>query len=95
MYAWELKKGQREIQVRVDGQLTFNGVYEILDAALSGYGLAYMPEDLAQPHVAAGRLKWVLEDWFPTFPGYHVYYPSRRQSSRALTLVIDALRDRT
>ncbi|MDO3555889.1 LysR family transcriptional regulator [Ralstonia pseudosolanacearum] len=95
VYAWELKKGQREIQVRVDGQLTFNGVYEILDAALSGYGLAYMPEDLAQPHVAAGRLKWVLEDWFPTFPGYHVYYPSRRQSSRALTLVIDALRDRT
>lgn len=56
VYAWELKKGQREIQVRVDGQLTFNGVYEILDAALSGYGLAYMPEDLAQPHVAAGRL---------------------------------------
>ncbi len=94
-YAWELKKGNREVQVRVEGQLAFNGTYQMLDAALSGYGLAYIPADVAQAHVAAGRLKWVLEDWFPTFPGLHAYYASRRQSSRAMTLIIDALRHRT
>lgn len=92
LYAWELKKGGREIQVRVEGQLSFNGVYEILDAALAGFGLAYIPEDLARPYVENGRLAWVLQDWFTTFPGYHAYFPSRRQSSRALTLLIDALR---
>lgn len=91
-YAWELKKGRRALQVRVEGQVAFNGTYELLDAALSGYGLAYLPEDVAAEHVKAGRLQWVLEDWFPTFPGLHVYYPSRRQSSRAMNLVIDALR---
>src|SRR5258706_5058038 len=94
-YAWELKKGNREVQVRVEGQLAFNGTYQMLDAALSRYGLAYIPADVAQAHVAAGRLKWVLEDWFPTFPGLHAYYASRRQSSRAMTLIIDALRHRT
>jgi DNA-binding transcriptional LysR family regulator len=91
-YAWELKKGARELQVRVEGQLAFNGTYQMLDAALAGYGLAYLPADIAQPHVTAGRLQWVLEDWSPTFPGLHAYYASRRQSSRALLVVIDALR---
>jgi DNA-binding transcriptional LysR family regulator len=94
LYAWELQKGRRELQVRVEGQLTFNGTYEMLDAALAGYGLAYVPADLAQPHVTAGRLRWVLEDWFPTFPGYHIFYASRRESSRALAVVVDALRYR-
>ncbi|WP_444438814.1 LysR family transcriptional regulator [Pseudomonas sp. A6] len=94
MYAWELQKGKRELQVRVDGQVAFNGIYQILEAALDGYGLAYVPHELAQPHVDAGRLRYVLEDWFPTFPGLHIYYPSRRQSSRALTLIVDALRHR-
>lgn len=93
-YAWELKKGKREVQVRVEGQLAFNGTYQMLDAALSGYGLAYVPADLAQAHVAAGRLVCVLEDWCPTFAGLHAYYASRRQSSRAMALVIDALRYR-
>jgi DNA-binding transcriptional LysR family regulator len=91
---WELHKGRKQIQVRVEGQLTFNGTYQILAATLDGFGLGYIPEDLAKPHVEAGRLKWILEDWFPTFPGYHVYYPSRRQSSKALAVVIDALRHR-
>lgn len=91
-YAWELANGETELQIRVDGQLTFNGVYQILQAAIDGGGLAYMPEDLAQPHVDAGHLNWVLEDWFPTFPGLHLYYASRRQSSRALAIVVDALR---
>lgn len=92
LYAWELKKGKKEVQVRVDGQLTFNGTYQMLNAAIDGAGLAFVPEDLAQPHVAAGRLKYVLEDWFPTFPGLHIFYPARRGFSRALTVVVDALR---
>jgi DNA-binding transcriptional LysR family regulator len=92
LYAWELKKGKKEIQVRVDGQLTFNGTYQMLNAAIDGAGLAFVPEDLAQPHVAAGRLRYVLEDWFPTFPGLHIFYPTRREFSRALTVVVDALR---
>jgi DNA-binding transcriptional LysR family regulator len=94
LYAWELKKGRRALQVRVEGQLIFNGVYPMVDAALAGHGLAYVPEDLVAPLVEAGRLQWVLEDWFPTFPGLHLYYPSRRQHSRALALVVDALRYR-
>lgn len=91
-YAWELAKGETEVQIRVDGQLTFNGVYQMLQAALDGCGLAYIPEELAQRYVDAGRLKWVMEDWFPTFPGLHLFYPSRRQSARALAIVVDALR---
>lgn len=95
LYAWELKKGSREIQVRVEGQFTFNGVYQMINAAIDGAGLAFVPEDIAQPHVDAGRLQWVLEDWFPTFPGLHIFYPSRREYSRALSVVIDALRGGT
>lgn len=94
LYAWELARGDQSLQVRVDGQVTFNGTYEMLDAALAGYGLAYVPSDLVEPHVAAGRLECVLDDWCPTFPGHHLYYPSRRQSSRALALIVDALRHR-
>jgi DNA-binding transcriptional LysR family regulator len=93
-YPWELKKGDREVQVRVEGQWSFNGTYHMLDAALAGYGLAYIPADLAQPHVNAGRLVRVLDDWCPTFPGLHAYYASRSESSRAMALIIDALRYR-
>jgi len=92
LYPWELKKGKRQIQVRVDGQCTFNGAYQMLNAAIDGAGLAFVPEDLAQPHVTAGRLQYVLEDWFPTFPGLHIFYASRREYSRALAIVVDALR---
>jgi DNA-binding transcriptional LysR family regulator len=94
LYAWEFEKGGRELKVRVDGQLIFNGTVQMLNAALAGFGLAYVPEDLAQPHVAQGRLKRVLEDWCPPFPGYHLYYPSRRHSSPAFALLVDALRYR-
>jgi DNA-binding transcriptional LysR family regulator len=93
-YPWELKKGSRAVQARVEGQFAFNGTYQMLDAALSGYGLAYVPADLVQAHVAAGRLIRVLEDWCPTFPGLHAYYANRREFSRAMTVVIDALRYR-
>jgi DNA-binding transcriptional LysR family regulator len=94
-YPWELKRGSRQTVVRVDGQLAFNGTYQMLDAALSGYGLAYVPADLIEADVVAGRLRWVLKDWCPTFPGLHAYYASRSESSRALAIVIDALRYRT
>jgi DNA-binding transcriptional LysR family regulator len=95
LYAWEFEKGGRELRVRVDGQLILNGTSQMLNAALAGLGLAYVPEDLVQPHIGQGRLKRVLEDWCPPFPGYHLYYPSRRQSAPAFSLLVDALRYRT
>jgi DNA-binding transcriptional LysR family regulator len=94
LYAWEFEKNNRELKVRVDGQLIFNGLTQRLNAALSGFGLAYVPEDVAQPNLAQGRLKRVLEDWCWPFPGYHPYCPSRRHSSPAFTLLVDALRSR-
>jgi DNA-binding transcriptional LysR family regulator len=93
-YAWEFEKGGRELKVRVEGQLVFNGTFRMLNAALAGFGLAYVPEDLARPHLAKRRLKRVLEDWCPPYSGYHLYYPSRRQSSAAFSLLVNALRHR-
>ena len=92
LYAWEFQHEGREVKVRVEGQLVFNGIFQVLDAALAGFGLAYVPEDLAQPHLAKRRLKRVLEDWCPPWSGYHLYYPSRRQPSAAFALLVDALR---
>ena len=94
LYAWEFEKGDRELKVRVEGQLVLNGTSQMLDAALAGLGLAYVPEDLAQPHIDKGLLKRLLEDWCPPYPGYHLYYPSRRHSSPAFALLVDALRFR-
>jgi DNA-binding transcriptional LysR family regulator len=94
LYAWEFEKDRHELKVRVEGQLVFNGTFQMLNAALAGFGLAYVPEDLVLPHLRKGRLKRVLEDWCPPYPGYHLYYPSRRQSSAAFTLLVDALRYR-
>jgi DNA-binding transcriptional LysR family regulator len=94
LYAWEFEKGARELKVRVEGQLVFNGTFQMLNAALGGFGLAYVPEDLVQPHLAKGRLKRVLEDWCQLYSGYHLYYPSRRQPSAAFALLVDALRHR-
>jgi DNA-binding transcriptional LysR family regulator len=92
MYAWEFARAGRELQVQVSGQCVFNTTPQMLQAAIDGAGLAYVPADLAQPHVAAGRLRQVLQDWCPSFPGYRLYYPSRRQASPAFALVLDALR---
>jgi DNA-binding transcriptional LysR family regulator len=94
LYAWEFEKGRRELKVRVDGQLIFNTLRQRLDAALAGLGLAYMIEDAAKPHIAKGSLIRVLEDWCEPFSGYHLYYPSRRHSSPAFALLVDALRYR-
>jgi DNA-binding transcriptional LysR family regulator len=94
LYAWEFEKDGQELKVRVDGQLVFNALPPILKAALASFGLAFLPEELARPHIAAGRLAALLEDWTPPFPGYHLYYPSRRQHSPAFALLVEALRYR-
>jgi DNA-binding transcriptional LysR family regulator len=94
LYAWEFEKRGREINVRVAGQLVFSQMSQAFKAALAGFGLAYVPEDLALPDVSRGRLVRVLEDWCDPFPGYHLYYPSRRQASPAFARVVEALRHR-
>jgi DNA-binding transcriptional LysR family regulator len=94
LYAWELGKGERDLRVRVEGQLVFNNVRMILRAAVAGFGLACVLEDQAEAHVADGSLVRVLADWCPLFAGYHLYYPSRRQPSAAFALLVDALRYR-
>jgi DNA-binding transcriptional LysR family regulator len=94
LYAWEFEKGGREMKVRVEGQLIFNTSAQMLSASLAGFGLAYVPEEMAQPHLARRRLKRVLEDWCLPYSGYHLWYPSRRQSSAAFALLVDALRYR-
>ncbi|WVT75783.1 LysR family transcriptional regulator (plasmid) [Sinorhizobium chiapasense] len=92
LYAWEFAKDDRELRVRVDGQLTFNTSYAMVDAAVSGYGIAYIPEDLVTEQIGSGSLVQVLDEWSPTFAGYYLYYPSRRQNSPAFKIVVDALR---
>jgi DNA-binding transcriptional LysR family regulator len=94
LYAWEFEKDGRALNVRVDGQLVFNGAGPLLHAALNGFGLAYLMERHVQPYVSDGRLVRVLSDWCPPFSGYHLYYPSRRQPSPAFSLLVDALRYR-
>jgi DNA-binding transcriptional LysR family regulator len=89
---WEFQKGGKDLRVRVEGQFIVNGTPAKLSAALAGLGLAYVPEDLVQPHVAGGRLKQVLADWCQPYSGYHLYYASRRQSSPAFKLLVDELR---
>lgn len=95
LYAWEFEKDGHELEVRVDGQLTFNGVNQILNASIDGYGIGFVPDGLALPHIEAGRLVQVLGDWCPRYSGYHLYYPSRRQPSAAFKIVLEALRDRS
>jgi len=94
LFAWEFEKRGRELKVRVEGPLVFNNIALRLHAALAGFGLTYVPEDVVQAHVADGRLIRVLEDWCPSFSGYHLYYPSHRQPAPAFALLVDALRFR-
>jgi DNA-binding transcriptional LysR family regulator len=93
-YVWEFRKGGRELNVRVQGRTVFNAVTMMRHAALEGLGLAYLPEDMVEAAIQKGRLVRVLADWCPPRPGYHLYYPSRRQPSPAFALVVDALRHR-
>jgi DNA-binding transcriptional LysR family regulator len=94
LYTWEFERDGQPLNVRVDGRLTFNHTQRILAAALADFGLAYLPEDMVAPHIGAGRLRQVLDEWCPLYPGYHLYYPSRRQSTPAFALLVDALRYR-
>lgn len=94
LYAWEFEKSGRALTVRVEGQLIVNEIALALQAARSGMGLAYLPEDQVRPDIAAGRLVRVLDAWCPPFSGYHLYYPSRRQQSPAFALLVEALRYR-
>jgi DNA-binding transcriptional LysR family regulator len=92
LYAWEFQKGKRALKVRVEGQLIFNATGMMLNAALAGLGLAYLPENLVRARVAEGALIRVLADWCPPFPGYHLYYPNRRQATPAFAVLVEALR---
>ena len=94
LYAWEFAKGGRDLRVRVDGQLVSNETAPMLDAALAGCGLAYLPEESVRAHLDDGRLVRVLADWCPAYPGYHLYYPSRRQPTPPFALLVDKLRYR-
>ncbi len=91
---WEFERAGRVLNVRVEGQLIVNDIALARLGALGGAGLAYLPEDYVVPYIASGELLCVLDDWCEPFPGYHLYYPSRRQPSAAFTLVVDALRHR-
>ena len=95
IYAWEFEKRGRELKVRVDGQWVFNSAALRLNAVLAGFGVAYLPDDQVQSHLANGKLIRVLEDWCAPFSGYHLYYPSRRQPTPAFALLVDALRHRS
>ncbi|MBY4952684.1 LysR family transcriptional regulator [Pantoea sp. DY-17] len=94
LYAWDFEKEGKSLTVRVQGQTVFNNTYLMLQAALDGLGFAYIPLDLAQSYIESGKLTPVLEEWWPYFPGYHLYYASRRQMPPALAEVIAALRYR-
>jgi DNA-binding transcriptional LysR family regulator len=94
LYAWEFERGNRDLRVRVEGQLTCNGTAQLLNGAIAGLGLAYVPEGMVESHLAKGRLRRVLADWCPPYSGYHLYYPSRRHPSAAFSLVVEALRHR-
>ena len=95
LYEWEFSKGDQSINTRVEGPVIFNNAYDILEAVRAGFGLGYLPHDLVKDDVTSGRLVSVLEDWCPTWSGLHLYYPNRKQPSRAMTLLIEALRERT
>lgn len=91
-YPWEFERDGRELHVRVQGQLAFGSAIQVVDAALDGFGIAFVPEDLVLAHINASRLVRVLDAWCPPFDGYHLYYPSRRQHSPAFSLLLEALR---
>ena len=94
LYAWEFEDNGQELRVRVQGQLTFNNSFAVTDAAVAGFGIAYVPDSMAAAHIASGALVQVLDEWSPFFDGYFLYYPSRRQNAPAFRIIVDALRHR-
>ncbi len=94
IFPWDLDKDGHEVNVRIEGQLVFNNISLRLQSALDGLGLTYLPEDQVLPYIERGQLIRVMEDWCGPFPGYHLYYPSRRHSSPAFALLVETLRYR-
>ena len=94
LYAWEFEKDGQAMNVRVSGQLTFNNSYAMMDAALCGMGIAFVPNSLADHHIESGALQLALDDWSPFFDGYFLYYPTRRQNLPVFRLIMEALRHR-
>ena len=92
LYSWEFSKDGKEIRVKVEGQLIFNNLASRIDAALSGMGIACVPEDIVQHHINEGRLESLLEEWCEPFSGYYLYYPSRKQHTAAFSKLIEAVR---
>jgi DNA-binding transcriptional LysR family regulator len=92
LHVWDFERGDEQVNVRVDGQLIFNTTPNVVDAALAGLGIAWLPEEEFEPHLEGGNLVRVLQEWCQPFPGYYLYYPSRRQPSPAFSLVLEALR---
>ena len=93
-YAWEFEKDERALSVRVNGSLVFNDTDLLLAATLAGLGLSYLFEGQAEEHIASGKLVRVLDEWCPSYPGFYLYYPSRRQTAPAFAAVVEALRYR-
>lgn len=94
LYIWDFSDGKNDITIRVKGQLIFSSASQIKRACLAGLGIAYLPYDMMKDDVEQGKLIRVLSDWCPPFPGYHIYYPNRREPSSAFTTIIEALRHR-
>ncbi len=92
IYAWEFEQDGREFSIKLDGQIVFNSIMHVLNSAVDGIGLAYVPEELAAPYLADGRLVSLLTEWSPYFQGYHLYYPNRRQTSPAFAAFVEAFR---
>jgi len=92
VYHWEFDKGRRSVVVAVTGSLIVDDVELMLRAAVDGVGLAYVSEDRVAEHLARGTLVRVLDDWCPPFPGFFLYYPSRRHQPAALAALIETLR---
>lgn len=95
LYAWEFEKDGQALRVRVSGQLTFNNSYAMIDAAVNGYGIAYVPENIVEHQLTSGALVQVLDDWSPFFDGYFLYYPTRHQNLPAFNVIVEALRLRS
>nr|WP_242532177.1 LysR substrate-binding domain-containing protein [Salipiger thiooxidans] len=95
LYAWEFEKDGQELEVKVSGSTIFNSSNAMINAAIDGYGIAYVPDDMALEAVRGGKLELLLEDWTPPFPGYYLYYPSKTHMSAAMRVVVEALRFRS
>lgn len=92
LYMWEFEKKGHEMNVSTEGQLIVNNTQQQINATLAGVGLGFVPEDMVDEYIISGQLIQVLDDWCPSFPGFHLYYPNRRQPSPAFSLLLDALR---